>query len=677
MQKLHALVNYHRTLYHTFDAPELSDAAFDALKNELEELENRFPDLVAPSSPTQLVGGAPLEKFVKVRHETPMLSFNDAFSETEMREWLERLENYLGQTLERTKDAEPLFYCELKIDGLAIELTYDAGRLVRASTRGDGTTGEDVTGNILTIPSIPRELVQLGETEIPKHLVVRGEIFIATKELERINAARAARKEPQYANPRNLAAGSIRQLDPSVPASRNLQSFQYAVASDIGTTVATHEEEHKLLASWGFTVNSENRSARTLDDVFAFRNMWEKKREKLPYEIDGIVVIANDNRVWKAGGVRGKAPRAAIAYKFSPREATSVVRSILVQVGRTGTLTPVAVMDPVEVGGITITHATLHNADEIGRLGLMIGDTVVVSRAGDVIPQVTKVLPELRTGHEVKFTMPTACPFDAAPVVRDGVAYRCSNPECGARHREALYHFVARPAFNIAGLGPKIIDRFLDEGLISDAADIFTLRTGDIAVLEGFGEKSAENIVHEISSRTTVSLERFVYALGILHVGEETAILLAKKTRSMKHEVQKPTDLLKVIQKMSIEDLQGIKDVGPKVSESIYAWFRAMRNEELLKRLTAAGVRIGESKNSKPTLQHLAGKTFVLTGTLAHMERGDAKERIRAHGGEVSESVSKKTSYVVAGESPGSKLAAARELGVPVLSEEEFLKLLR
>jgi DNA ligase (NAD+) len=669
-------MNYHRTLYHTHDAPELSDAAFDALKNELEEIEHRFPDLATDDSPTQVVGGAPLDAFTKVQHEVPMTSLNDAFSESEMREWFERLENFLDRKL--TATSAPLFYCELKLDGLAVELIYENGNLVRALTRGDGKVGEDVTQNVRTIPTVPRTLSALGSLKIPAHLVVRGEIFISKKELARINAEQEANGEKPYANPRNLAAGSIRQLDPAVAARRKLESYQYDFIpseGSIGADITTHEEKHRALASWGFRVNPENRSAKTLDDVFAFRDTWETKRGKLAYEIDGIVVLVNDNRVFVEGGVRGRAPRAGIAYKFAPQEATSVVRHICVQVGRTGALTPVAEIDPVAVGGVTISHATLHNADEIERLRLMIGDTVVVSRAGDVIPQITRVLPDLRTGKEKRFSMPKTCPFDAAPVVRDGVIYRCSNPDCGARHREALYHFVSRPAFNIAGLGPKIIDRLLDEGLVSDAADIFSLRRGDIAVLEGFGERSAEKIVGEVEVRKTVSLPRFIYSIGILHVGEETALVLAREIARTRPTITKPRDVLKALQGISTETLQEMPDIGPKVSESIHTWFRTARNTRLIERLDEAGVRI-EHFSVPPTTGKLAGRVFVLTGILSSLERSEAKEKIRALGGEVSESVSKKTSYVVAGENPGSKSEKAEELGVPILSEKEFVKML-
>lgn len=672
MRKLRALIDYHRTLYNTFDAPEISDAAFDTLKNELEELERDFPEFVTPGSPTQKVGGAPLDKFEKVAHETPMLSFNDAFSEEEMREWTERVEKYLAENTRFTL-AGAGFYCELKIDGLAIELIYENGKLVRALTRGDGKVGEDVTANARTIATVPEELPQLGKRKVPERLVVRGEIFISTKELERINREQEKKGMKPYANPRNLAAGSVRQLDPKIAASRNLESFQYEIASDLDFPVRTHEEKHKLLASWGFSVNPHNRFEKDLAGVFAFRDEWEKRREKLPYEIDGVVAIVDDNAVFAAAGTVGKAPRAAIAYKFSPREASTVVQEIKVQVGRTGVLTPVAVLRPAEVGGIVITHATLHNEDEIRRLGLRIGDTVIVSRAGDVIPKITKVLPELRTGKERPFRMPSRCPVDGGKVVKEGALYRCGNKACGARHREMLYHFVSRNAFDIRGLGEKVIDRFLDEGLMTDAADVFTLREGDIASLPRFGERSAKNIVEEIRAKKKIALPRFLFALGILHVGEETARLLAEEVQSAGQNIKRPTDIAKVMGKFTPEELQEVPDIGPKVAASIDAWFADAKNRTLLARLADAGVSFRAPERQRGAA--FRGKSFVLTGTLAAMGREEAKERIRSQGGSVSSAVSARTDYVVAGADPGSKYEKAKKLGVTILEEKEFLKL--
>ena len=672
-EKLRKLIEYHRTLYHTFDVPELSDAAFDTLKNELEELENQFPDLVSADSPTQKVGGAPLDAFVKVPHEVPMLSFNDAFSQKEMEEWMDRLEKYLGKKLAGTS-ARPLFYCELKLDGLAIELVYEKGSLVLGATRGDGKIGEDVTQNVRTIDTIPQQLAQLGKWKIPDRVVVRGEVFVPLRELERINREQEAKGEKPYANTRNLAAGSIRQLDPAIAASRKLESYQYDIVTDIGAAVATHEEKHKILASWGFSVNPHNRPAATLREVFAFRDMWGKKREKLGYEIDGIVAIINDNALFESAGSVGKAPRGAIAYKFSPRQATTIVEDVVVQVGRTGVLTPVAVLKPVEVSGVTISHATLHNFDEIERLGLKIGDTVIVTRSGDVIPKVIQVLVELRTGKEKTIREPERCPVDGAPVVRDGVLLKCSNPSCGAKNRNGIIHFVSRAAFDIRGLGDKIVDRFLDEGLIATAADIFSLQKGDIAALERFGERSAQNLVEEIEHKKKISVEKFIFALGILHVGEETALALAELAGK-----NVPADrgalpigaLAGFFKKISLEELQNVPDIGPKVAQSIHGWFSDARNEKLLRDLADAGV------SAIPLARRfsgvLAGMSLCLTGTLAAMSRQQAKEKIIAAGGHFQSEVTAHTTAVVAGENPGSKYAKAQKLGIPIWSEKEWL----
>ncbi|OGZ03058.1 MAG: hypothetical protein A2430_00210 [Candidatus Liptonbacteria bacterium RIFOXYC1_FULL_36_8] len=682
-KKLRKLIDYYRNLYHTYDKPEISDAAFDTLKNELEELELKWPELVIVDSPTQKVGGKPRREFKKVRHEAPMISLSDAFSERELLDWQKRLENYLG------KKADSDFYCELKIDGLAIELVYEDGKFKLGATRGNGITGEEVTENLIMIEGIPKKLkvksyklkVREREIVIPKKLVVRGEVFIAKKEFERINKEQKKKEEKLYANPRNVAAGSIRQLDPEVVASRKMYFFAYDIVTDLG--LEKHEEKHKLLKELGFPVNLNNKLAKNLKEAEEFRNYWEKYREKLDYEVDGVVIIVNRNKVFEAGGVAGKAPRAAVAYKFSPREATTIIRNVLVQVGRTGTLTPVAELEPVEVGGGTISHATLHNYDEIKRLGLKIGDTVIVSRAGDVIPKITRVLPELRTGKEKEFKMPMKCPVDGASVKVEGVLYRCTNKNCGARHREQLQHFVSRTAFDIRGLGQKVLDRFLDEGLIRDAADIFTLKAGNIAVLERFGERSAENIIKEIEEKKRVSLSKFLYALGILHVGEETAQLLAKRvieqiSNSKKQILNKfQISIKKVLdffKDFSLEKLQEISDVGPKVAESIFEWWHDKKNADFLERLERNGVEV-EVERELAEKGKFGGKTFVLTGTLQKMAREEAKEKIRSLGGEMSESISKKTDFVVAGEKPGSKYKKAKELGVKIVEEKEFLEM--
>ncbi len=681
-------INHHRYLYHVLDIQKISDAALDSLKKELFDLEGQYPELITPDSPTQRIGGKPLKKFKKVPHETPMLSFNDAFSEQDMRDWIKRLENYLGHSLRQSNSANGLFYCELKIDGLAIELIYENGILMEGSTRGDGKTGENITQNLKTVEAIPLKLENRNQKIENRRLVVRGEVFITKKEFEKINRGQEKKDGKIFANPRNMAAGSVRQLNPEITASRKLDSFAYDIVLPnkdlMKLSVYFHENKHDFLKKIGLKTNFNNKVAKSLEEVFKFRNYWEKHRDKLPYEIDGIVVMINDNNLFEKCGVIGKAPRAAIAYKFSPKEATTIIENIKVQVGRTGTLTPVAVLRPIEVGGIKITHATLHNFDQIKRLDAKIGDTVVVSRAGDVIPQITKVLKEMRNGKEKPFKIPVLCPIDDSKIIHKGAIYRCSNPRCGARHRESLRHFISRAAFNIEGLGPKIIDRFLDEGLISDASGIFHLKKGDIAVLEGFGEKSAENIINEIKEKKTITLPRFIYALGILHIGEETALLLSQEiSKSLpaprlrqagKFLISKPTDILESLKNFSLDDLQKIPDIGPKVAQSVFDWFRDSRNVNLIKRFEEEGIQIVSGKKQMAS-NKLKGKTFVLTGTLESMAREEAKEKIRKFSGDVSESVSKKTDYVVAGSEPGSKYEKAKKLGVRILSENEFISL--
>lgn len=689
IKKLKSEIDRYRYAYHVLDKSLISDAALDSLKKELFDLEQKYPEFITSDSPTQRIGGEPLKQFKKVRHEKPMLSFNDAFSEQDVKDWLERTENYLGYRLTNDKKliTNDLFYCELKIDGLAVELIYENGVFVHGSTRGDGSVGEDITQNLKTIEAIPLKLLPIEEVAEnlkslnlkpknynlqPKHLIVRGEVFINKREFELINKEQKKREEKIFANPRNMAAGSVRQLNPQITANRRLDSFQYDIISDIGQQI--HEEEHLLLKAFGFKTNAHNKSVELLNKVFEFKNYWEgAAREKLPYEIDGIVVIINNNKIFETAGIIGKTPRAAIAYKFFPKEATTIIEDIKMQIGRTGTLTPVAVLRPIELSGTRISRATLHNFDQIRRLGIKIGDTVIISRAGDVVPQVSQVLKNLRTGKEIEFHMPKKCPIDGSKIIQEGVFYRCSNIDCGARNTQSLRHFVSKGAFDIVGLGPKIIDRFLDEGLISDAADIFELTEGDIAVLPRFGGKSARNIINEIKSKKNISLPRFIYSLGILHVGEETSNLLAREIRNNK-------DLINFFQSYSLEDLQKTRDIGPRVAESIYNWFRNERNIKFLEKLDKVGIKIESVKHQSASWRtsiKLKGKTFVLTGTLDSISRGQAKDKIRELGGEVSESVSKKTDYVVAGVEPGSKYEKALKLGVKILAETEFLEMLK
>ena len=662
---LRKVIDHHRYLYHVLDKQEISAEVLDSLKKELFDLEQRFPDLITPDSPTQRVGGKPLTKFFKVRHEVPMLSFNDAFSEQDMKDWLRRLENHLGYQIKSN------FYCELKLDGLAIELVYDNGILVQASTRGDGLVGEEITQNIKTIEAIPLRL--LGT--YPRHLVVRGEVFLDKKKFERLNKELIKRGKAVYANPRNLAAGSVRQLDSKVTASRRLDSFAYDIVTDGGFKY--HSGEHDQLKKWGFKINPHTKKCSSLEGVLKLQHYWNNQRDRLPYEIDGLVVAVDDNEVFAGGGVIGKAPRAAVAFKFSPREATTVIEDIQVYVGRTGTLTPVAKLKPVEISGVTISSASLHNYDEVQRLDVRIGDTVVISRAGDVIPQVTKVLKELRIGKERKFAMPARCPIDNSTIIKAGAYYRCSNKNCGAVQRKRLHHFISQGAFNIEGLGKKIVGRFLDEGLIGDAADIFTLEKGDIAALERFGDKSAENIIQEVKSRKQISLARFIYSLGILHIGEETSQLLAEqiigKTKKRQLGI---SDLVGILRNFSLEELREISDVGPVVAQSIYDWFHNERNIKFLEKLARVGVVIEQPVSRDQWQERLKGLTFVITGGLKSLTRGAAKRKIKELGGNVNESVSKKTDWVVVGLKPGSKYERAKKLGVKTIDEPEFLKII-
>ncbi len=653
IEKLKKTINRHRYLYHVLDRQEISDEALDALKKELFNLEQEFPDLVTSDSPTQRVAGKPLKQFKKVRHPEPMLSFNDAFDEKDMTEWEQRFERILPKAKKHG------YYCELKIDGLAIELTYKKGLLDTGSTRGDGVIGEDVTQNLKTVDAIPLVLNE------KRDVVVRGEVFITRKEFENINKTQKKAGLKIYANPRNLAAGSIRQLDSKVTASRHLDSYAYSLITDFGQK--THEEEHLILKTLGFKINPHNKKVADMEGVNKFRNHWEKERDKLNYEIDGVVVILNHSDTLNHLGVVGKAPRGAIAYKFSPKESETIVEDIIVQVGRTGVLTPVAVLRPVQIGGTMVSRATLHNLDEIKRLGVKIGDTVIVGRAGDVIPDVKKVLKELRTGKEKEFHMPKKCPVCGEPIekIEEQVAYRCVNRDCPAIKREAIYHFVSRKALNMAGIGPRIIDQLMAAGLIRDSADLFNLKKEDLLNLERFAARSAEKVVAAIQSKKKVALNKFIYSLGIDHVGEETGFVLAKKFKTLKN-----------ITEAGLEELQNVPDVGPIVAQSIYNWFQKPYNKNILSKFKKAGVHIIEERATKKSTK-FSGKTFVLTGTLETLGRDEAKEKIRGLGGDVSGSVSKNTDYVVAGSEPGSKYDEAKKLGVTIINEGEFLNMVK
>jgi len=659
IKKLRKVIDRARYEYHVLDAPSMSDAVNDALKHELKLLEDAYPDLITSDSPTQRVGGRALSRFAKVTHDARMLSLEDIFSPEEFVGWDERMTK-LAKTRQQ-------YFGEVKYDGLAISLLYEDGLLVRGATRGDGSIGEDVTANIRTISSIPLRLgghKEVRDDAYQGRIEVRGEAVITKEAFRAINAQQQTHGEKEYANPRNLAAGSVRQLDPSITASRKLDFFAYDLR--IEPDVATHAEKHAWLHDAGFQTDPLARILKSVSAVEEFRNDMITKRDALEFDVDGLVIGVNDTATYDALGVSGKAPRGAIAYKFAAHEATTVLEDITVQIGRTGAVTPVAVLRPVQIGGVTVSRATLHNVDEIARLGVKIGDTVVVGRAGDVIPDVKSVVMELRTGKEKSFRMPKDCPVCGEALVRaDGeVAWKCVNTECSARHRERLYYFVSKKAFDIDGLGPKTIDVLLDEGLIQDASDLFALTEGDLEVLERFGEKSAQNIVRSIAGAKEITLERFLIALGIPQVGEETA-----------RDVAAHFGTLENIMKAGTEELETVPDVGPVVSKSMYHYFHTASEQKLIEKLCDAGVHIVRGKKVASGGK-FEGKTFVFTGEMESLSRDDAKDRVRALGGSATESVSKKTFAVVVGENPGSKADRARELGVTMLTEQEFLRLM-
>ena len=662
IEKLRKVIDHHRYLYHVLDKQEISDAVLDSLKKELFDLELKHPELITPDSPTQRIGGQPLKEFKKVKHvdsdgrEARMNSLNDVFSPKELMEWSERLERNLGDL------GSGELYSDLKMDGLAIELIYEKGLLTRASTRGDGLIGEDVTQNAKTIEAIP---LRLNDNSVAK-LIVRGEVFMTKKEFAHINAEQKKLGEKIYANPRNVAAGSIRQLNPKITAKRKLSFYAYSIVGQGGEYLQkypTHNSEYRALNEFGIPINPEGKVCKNLDEVVEFYKSIEQKREKLAYEIDGIVVALNDNYKYHRAGIVGKAPRGAVAFKFAPNEAETVVEDIIVQVGRTGVLTPVAVLRPVNVGGVTVSRATLHNLDEIKRLGVRKGDTIIVGRADDVIPDVKQVIKEMRTGKEREFHMLKKCPVCDSPVeqLSGQVAFKCANKNCPAIKREAIYHFISRKAFYIDGVGPKIIDQLMESGLIRDAADLFVLKKEDLLNLERFAEKSAENAINAIQSKKKVNLDKFIYSLGIDHVGEETSFVLTRKFRKLDN-----------IRKVSLEELQNVPDIGPIVAKSIYYWFQKVYNRKLIDKFKKAGIQILEEKMTKEATK-LVGKTFVITGSLESMPRDQAKDRIRELGGDVSSSVSKETDYVIAGSAPGSKYDKAQKLGVKILNEKEFL----
>jgi DNA ligase (NAD+) len=660
IESLRDKIRYHEHRYYVLDDPEISDAEFDQLINELKRLEAEHPELITPDSPTQRVGGKPREGFIKVRHSSPMLSLDNAYSDQELRDWERRVHELSGR-----HDVE--YMCELKLDGMSLALRYAGGQLQRGITRGDGNEGEDVTVNVRTVRSIPLSIPKerLKKAGIPEDFETRGEMLMPIAAFRKMNEERERQGLSTFANPRNATAGTVRQLEPSITAQRRLDYFPYALLKDGRTYFDRHSKTMDALEAAGFKVNPHRKPAKNLDEVWRFIRSWEEKRDSLPYEIDGIVIKVDRTALQQELGFTGKAPRWAIAYKYAARGAITQIEGIVPQVGRTGKLTPVAWLKPVPIGGTTVSRATLHNMDEIERLGVRIGDWVEVERGGDVIPKVVKVVEDKDhpRGHK-QFAMPEHCPVCGGNVVRtEGEAdHRCVNANCAAKLQGTILHFASRHVMNIDGLGDALVNQLTEHGMVKNVADLYRLTKDDLLKLERMGDKSAQNVLQEIAASRKLPLERVIYGLGIRFVGERTAQFLAEHFGSLDALLQAST-----------EELQEVNEVGPRIAESIVEFFRDEHNRNLVNDLRQAGLTLSGRKREKG--RKLAGKTFVLTGTLARYSRDEAKKLIEDAGGRVSASVSKKTDYVVAGSDAGSKLDKARELGVTVIGEQEMEEL--
>jgi len=658
IEQLREKIRHHEYRYYVLDDPEVTDAEFDRLMNRLKELEAAHPELITPDSPSQRVGGAPREGFQTVRHARAMLSLDNAYSYEELRDFDRRVHEAGGR-------AKVEYVAEHKFDGLSISLQYKDALLARGVTRGDGTTGEDVTPNVKTIRSIPLrvEAAALKKVGMPADFEVRGEVVMPRKSFEALNREQERLGKKIFANPRSAAAGAVRVLDPTITAQRRLEFFAYYALVEGRVPFDKHSDSLQALKQLHFRASEDWKLCPSIEDVIAYCDAWEGKREKLPYEIDGVVIKVNATSIQNELGYTAKAPRWAIAYKYPARQETTVVNDIFVQVGRTGALTPVAALEPVQVGGVTVSRSTLHNMDEIERLGLQIGDTVLIERAGDVIPHVVKVVKEGK--HRRPFRMPKNCPECGSKIHKseDEVAYRCVNAACPAKRKESLLHFAGRHAMNIDGLGEKIVDQLVDNGLVKDVADLYSLKLDQLAELERMGEKSAQNLLDEIEGSKKNSLARLIYALGIRFVGERTGQLLAEHFSSLEE-----------LAAAKEEELEEVPEVGPKVAASIAEFFSEPANRNLIKKLQKAGVHPTAEKREVKS-QKFAGKTFVFTGGLTNRTREEAAELVKQHGGKISGSVSKKTDYVVAGTDPGSKYDKAKELGVTILDEAQFEKL--
>ncbi len=664
-KKIEALrdkIRHHEYRYYVLDDPEITDAEFDRLLNQLKKLESEHPGLITSDSPTQRVGGKPREGFVKVRHSSAMLSLDNTYNQEDLRNWERR-----GHELSGRNDVD--YVCELKLDGMSLALRYEDGKLVRGITRGDGSEGEDVTLNVRTVRSIPLSIAKekLRKAAIPADFEVRGELLMPLAAFRRMNEEREQKGLSPFANPRNATAGTVRQLEPSVTAERRLDYFAYALLQNGSTYFNRHSEAMDALEAAGFKVNTRRKLAKNFEEVWVFIQQWEDKRDSLPYEIDGIVVKVDRTALQEELGYTGKAPRWAIAYKYAARAAITKIEDIIVQVGRTGKLTPVAVLKPVPIGGTTVSRATLHNQDEIERLGVKIGDWVEVERGGDVIPKVTRVVEDKAhpRGHK-SFHMPEKCPECGTKVVRtEGeVDHRCVNANCPAKLRETILHFASRHVMNIEGMGDALVNQLTDRGLVKNVADIYKLTKADLLALERMGDKSAQNVLDEIEASKKLPLERVIFGLGIRFVGERTAQFLAEHFGSMD-----------ALLNAGEEELQQVNEVGPRIARSIVEFFQEPKNRALIGQLERLGLTLVGERKQRGT--RLAGKTFVLTGTLAHFTRDQAKKMIEDAGGRVASSVSRKTDYVVAGADAGSKLDKAKDLGVNVISEKEMEDLVR
>jgi DNA ligase (NAD+) len=654
-EKLREEIEYHNHRYYVLDQPEIPDAEYDRLMQELERIEHQSPELRTSDSPTQRVGAPPLETFEIVRHTLPMLSLANGFDESEARDFDKRVKKFLGISTDVPYVTEP------KLDGLAVELVYEAGLLTSGSTRGDGVNGENITQNLRTVKTIPLRLIRRG-IPVPERLEVRGEVIMQIDKFRALNRKREESGEPLFANPRNAAAGSVRQLDSRITATRPLEIYCYGLGEVRGHTFKTQWDILQTLPRWGLRTNPNVRRCQNIDDVLVYHREMNEKRETLPYEIDGIVIKVDDIDLQARLGEISRSPRWALAFKFQPKQETTRILDIVAQVGRTGALTPVAMMQPVNVGGVEVSRATLHNQDEIDKKDVRIGDTVIIQRAGDVIPEVVEVIASKRTGAEKKFKMPTTCPVCGSQVIREEAIHRCIGLDCPAQLKGRIRHFASKRAMDIDGLGVKLIEQLVDKGRVNDVADLYEITKNQLIVLERMAEKSAQNIIDAIEASKEKPLSKFLYALGIRHVGEHISDILAQRFSRIEDF---PT--------LSEEDLMNVDEVGPEVAASVVRFFRDKKNRESIERLKKAGVKVIEPRMR--TRGKLADKVFVFTGILQSHGREEARSLVERLGAKTASSVSKKVDFVVAGEDPGSKLDKAAELGIKILTEEEFKKM--